>query len=147
VPTFYALDRQKIPVIASLVSIAFNIAFCLLLTPTYGFKILALATTLSMLLNSAIQSWILKKDLSLSTGFFFSKRIFKVLAATVLSGVILELFFKPEFFSQPFLTKCVTLTAQISATGILYATFLVLMGERSAVNAVVSKFTKKFAKK
>ncbi|MFL5784728.1 MAG: murein biosynthesis integral membrane protein MurJ [Bacteriovoracaceae bacterium] len=147
VPTFYALDRQKIPVVASLVSIAFNIGFCLLLTPTYGFKILALATTLSMLLNSGIQSWVLKKDLNLSAGFFFSRRIFKVLAATVLSGAVIEVFFKPEFFSQPFITKCVTLTAQISAIGLLYATFLVLMGERSAVNAIVSKITKKFARK
>lgn len=147
VPTFYALDRQKIPVMASLASIAFNIGFCLLLTPVYGFKILALATTLSMLLNSAIQSWVLKKDLSLSWGFFFSRRIFKVLAATFLSGVIVEIFFKPEFFSQPFITKCVTLTAQIGTIAILYATFLVLMGERSAVKAIVSKVTKKFAKK
>jgi putative peptidoglycan lipid II flippase len=147
VPTFYALDRQKIPVLASVGSIAFNIAFCLLLTPKYGFKILALGTTLSMLANSVIQSWILKKDLDLSWGFFFSRRIFKVLAATLATGLLLETFFKPEFFSQPFLTKCVTLTAQISSVGILYATFLVLMGERSAVNAMLSKITKKFARK
>ena len=147
VPTFYALDRQKIPVIASLTSIAFNIAFCLFMTPLYGFKILALGTTLSVLVNAAIQSWFLRKDLDLSWGFFFSRRIFKVLAATLGTGIILHMFLKPEFFSQPFLTKCITLTVQMSAVGILYATFLVLMGERSAVNALASKITKKFAKK
>lgn len=147
VPTFYALDRQKIPVISSLFSIAFNIAFCLLLTPVYGFKILALGTTLSVLVNAAFQSWVLKKDLSLSWGFFFSRRIFKVLAATILTAVIMEMFFKPEFFTQPFITKCVTLTAQMSAVTILYATFLVLMGERSAVNSMLSKITKKFTRK
>ncbi len=147
VPTFYALDRQKIPVIASLVSIGFNIAFCLFMTPHYGFKILALGTTLSVLVNAGIQSWYLRKDLDLSWGFFFSRRIFKVLAATLGTGIILHMFLKPEFFSQPFLTKCITLTVQMSAVGILYATFLVLMGERSAVNALASKITKKFAKK
>lgn len=147
VPTFYALDRQKIPVIASLVSIAFNIAFCLLLTPVYGFKVLALGTTLSVFVNSALQSWILKKDLELSWGFFFSRRIFKVLAASILTAFILEMFLKPEFFSQPFFTKCVTLTAQMSAVAILYASFLILLGERSAVNAIVSKISKKFGRK
>lgn len=147
VPTFYALDRQKIPVLGSLFSIGFNIAFCLLLTPLYGFKILALGTTLSVLVNAVFQSWILKKDLALSWGFFFSRRIFKVLAATIATGILVETFLKPEFFSQPFITKCVTLTAQISSVGILYATFLVLMGERSAMKAISSKITKKLARK
>jgi putative peptidoglycan lipid II flippase len=86
VPTFYALDRQKIPVIASLLSIAFNIVFCLLLTPVYGFKILALGTTLSVFVNSLFQSWVLKKDLALSWGFFFSSRLMKVVGATCLSA-------------------------------------------------------------
>lgn len=147
VPTFYALDRQKIPVMASLFSIAFNITFCLILTPIYGFKVLALGTTLSVLVNAAVQSWVLKKDLELSWGFFFSRRIFKVLAASVISAVLLTQFFKPEFFSQSFLTKAVTMTAQISFVCILYASCLVIMGERSAVNAVLTKFTKKLSKK
>lgn len=147
VPTFYALDRQRIPVIASLISIGFNIAFCLFMTPIYGFKVLALGTTLSVLVNAMIQSWFLRKDLDLSWGFFFSRRIFKVLAATLATGFVLQMFLKVEFFSQPFLTKCVTLTVQMSVVGVLYASFLVLMGERSAVNALASKITKKFAKK
>lgn len=147
VPTFYALDRQKIPVIASLFSIAFNISFCLLLTPVFGFKILALGTTLSVLVNSVIQSYILKKDLDLSWGFFFSPRMFKVLASTILTALIVEMLLKVEFYSQPFIAKCFFVAAQISAVGLLYATFLVLMGERAAVNAVVAKFTKKFKKK
>lgn len=147
VPTFYALDRQKIPVIASLLSIGVNISFCLLLTPTYGFKILALGTTLSVLVNSIFQSIVLKKDLDLSLDFFFSQRIFKVLASTLATAVIIEFLFKVDFFNQPFIAKCFYLSAEIFAIGALYATFLVLMGERSAVKAVTSKFTKKFARK
>ena len=147
VPTFYALDRQKIPVLASLFSIAFNIAFCLILTPVFGFKILALGTTLSVLVNSAIQSFILKKDLELSWRFFFSTRILKVVGATAGCAIIVETLLKTDFFSQPFITKCLYLTMEISAIGALYISLLLLMGERSAVNALLGRFTKKFRRK
>lgn len=143
VPTFYALDRQKIPVIASLCSIAFNIAFCLALTPVFGFKILALGTTLSMLVNSFFQSFVLKKDLELPLGFFFSLRIWKIIGASASSAVIAMVFLKVEFFSQPFLSKCFYLTAQIMAVCALYVSFLVIFGERAAVRALLEKVTKK----
>jgi putative peptidoglycan lipid II flippase len=144
VPTFYALDRQKIPVIASLLSIGFNIAFCMLLTPVWGFKILALGTTLSVLVNSGFQSWVLKKDLSLSWGFFFSPRMYKVIGATFGSAVVVETLLKVEFFTQPFWSKCFYLGAQISAVFALYVTLLMLMGEREAVRVLLAKVTKKF---
>lgn len=147
VPTFYALDRQKIPVLASLFSIAFNICFCLLLTPIYGFKILALGTTLSVLVNSVFQSWILKKDLSLSWNFFFSSRMLKVVGATLVSILAVEMFLKVEFFSQPFLTKCFYLIVQISVICGLYLVSLLAMGERAAYNALLEKVTKKFRRK
>lgn len=144
VPTFYALDRQKIPVIASMLSIAFNIAFCLILTPTFGFKILALGTTLSVLINSVFQSWILKKDLSLPLKFFVSARIIKVIAATVGSAVLIETFFKVEFFSQPLLMKAFTLFAEIFAVCALYVSILMILGERGIVTGVIQKLTQKF---
>ena len=144
VPTFYALDRQKVPVMASIFSIAFNIVFCMALTPVYGFKILAMGTTLSMLVNSCIQSWVLKKDLSLSVKFFFSNRFWKVIGATVGCMIIAETLLKVEFFSQPFFSKCFYLGAQILAVCSLYVTILLLLGERSAVNALLEKVTKKF---
>ena len=147
VPTFYALDRQRIPVIASLCSIAFNVSFCLLLTPIYGFKILALGTTLSVFVNSAFQSYVLKNDLELGWNFFFSSKILKVLAATLASALVVEYFLKFDYFSQPFSYKAVILAAQISAAAALYLGSLVLFGERAAVRAVVGKFTKKLKKK
>lgn len=147
VPTFYALDRQKIPVIASLCSIGFNITFCLLLTPVYGFKILALGTTLSVFVNASFQSWILKKDLTLGWNFFFSPRIMKVLVSTIVTSLVISFLLKVEFFSQPFSMKCLYLSAQISVAVSLYMGLLVLMGERAAVRAIILKFTKKFNKK
>ncbi len=147
VPTFYALDRQKIPVIGSLLSIAFNICFCLTLTPIYGFKILALGTTLSVFVNSAFQSWVLRHDLNLPWSFFFSPRILKVILATLLSVAVVEFLLKFEFFSQPFIMKCFLLTSQITVVGAVYFGFLILTGEREAVRATLSKIQKKFKKK
>jgi putative peptidoglycan lipid II flippase len=147
VPTFYALDRQRIPVIASLFSIGFNISFCLLLVPFFGFKILALGTTLSVLVNALIQSWVLKKDLHLSLGFFFSPRIFKIAASSLATAVIVEILLKVDFYSQPLWMKILFVGAQIGAITALYVTFLVLLGERSGVNALLSKLTKKFKAK
>jgi putative peptidoglycan lipid II flippase len=147
VPTFYALDRQKIPVMASLLSIAFNISFCLLLTPIFGFKILALGTTLSVLVNSGFQSLVLKKDLKLSWGFFFAPRIFKVIGATFGTAVIVETLLKVEFFTQPFINKCFYLGAQISAVCLLYGAFLLMMGERAVVNALLEKISRKIKRK
>lgn len=147
VPTFYALNRQKIPVIASLMSIGFNITFCMLLTPIYGFKVLALGTTLSMLVNSGFQSWILRKDLDLGWNFFFSRRVLKVFAATIGSALTVNFILKVEFFSQPFVIKCLIMGAQIGAVGVLYALYLVILGERKAVNALLEKVTRRFRKK
>jgi putative peptidoglycan lipid II flippase len=147
VPTFYALNRQRVPVIASLMSIGFNITFCLLLTPIYGFKVLALGTTLSMLVNAGFQSWMLKKDLDLDWDFFFSPKVLKVFAATLVSALIVSFGLKVEFFTQPFMVKCLIVAAQISAVGLLYGAILMILGERAAVMALVAKITKKFKRK
>ena len=147
VPTFYAINRQKIPVIASLMSIGFNITFCLFLTPIYGFKILALGTTLSMLVNSGFQSWVLKKDLRLGWNFFFSAKVLKVFVATIASALIVNFGLKVDFFDQSFLSKCFLVAAQIGAVGLLYVVTLMILGERAAVTSVTSKITKKFKRK
>ena len=147
VPTFYALNRQRVPVIASLMSIGFNITFCLILTPIYGFKVLALGTTLSMLVNAGFQSWMLKKDLDLDWDFFFSPKVLKVFAATLVSALIVSFGLKVEFFTQPLMVKCLIVAAQISVVGLLYGAILMILGERAAVMALVGKITKKFKRK
>ena len=147
VPTFYALDRQKVPVLASIFSIAFNISFCLLLTPVYGFKILALGTTLSVLVNACILGVVLKQDLALSTSFFFNPRMAKVLAASFVSAFILEALIKVELFGQPFAIKSLLVAAEIGSVALLYGGTLLLLGERAAVHAILGKLSKKFKRK
>ncbi|MBK24283.1 MAG: murein biosynthesis integral membrane protein MurJ [Halobacteriovorax sp.] len=83
-PTFFTLDRPKIPVFISVGSIIFNIVFCVSLVPIYGFKILALGTSVSMFLNSTAQSIFLRKYLELPGSFFFNRRVGK----TIIGGAL-----------------------------------------------------------
>ena len=72
-PTFYALDKEKIPVGISLFSILVNIVFCLSLVDEYGFVILALGASLSIIVNSLLQILFLKKSLISGWDFLFQK--------------------------------------------------------------------------
>jgi hypothetical protein len=113
----------------------------------FGFKILALGTTLSVFVNSAFQSFALKKDLSLSWKFFFSTRVFKVVGASVGTAIVVHTLLKVEFFSQPFITKCLFLGTQILAICTLYLSFLFILGERSADKVLLEKVTKKLRRR
>lgn len=148
VPTFYAIDRQRIPVIASLASVAFNIAFCWFMTPIYGFEMLALGTTLSMMLNCLIQCWFINKDLALGHGFFFSMRIVKLFLATGVMAVVSELM--SPLVSQysttvihEFLVLCFIGSASLAA----FLFSLATMGEGQAARELVRKFTARFKKR
>ena len=143
VPTFYALDRQKVPVLASLVSIAFNISFCLILTPRYGFKILALGTTLSVLVNALILSITLKKILSLPLDFYLNKRMLKIIVASSLAWGSLSLWGMVDFFNQSIWLKALILGSQMLGILVVYALSLMIFGERSAVEGFMSKILKK----
>ena len=82
-PTFYALDRPKIPVMASLVSIGFNIVFCLATVDRYGFYFLSLGTSISMFLNVGIQAVFLSRSLGVGWEFFISSRMLKIVGANI----------------------------------------------------------------
>ncbi len=53
-PAFYALDRARVPMIASVLAVATNVTMNALLHPIYGYRILALGTAAAALLNFAI---------------------------------------------------------------------------------------------
>ena len=54
-PAFYALHRSRIPVIASLVSVAVNIALNVVLIRVMGYAGLALGTSVASIVNASIQ--------------------------------------------------------------------------------------------
>lgn len=98
-PTFYTLDKPKIPVYLSSVSIFLNIIFCSLLVKDYSFQVLALGTTLSMVFIILSQSYFLTKILDLDLKFFFPTRFFKISIAGILCFVA-TVFAKKYFISD-----------------------------------------------
>jgi len=143
VPTFYALDRQKIPVWGSFLSIFVNILFCFFLTPIYGFKILALGTTISVLVNSVFQGAVLKKEMDFGISFFFSLRMLKILTASFLSALLGYATLKTDIYTQALVFKASYLFGQISVILLSYIFALYLMGERSVIEVVLKKVTSK----
>ena len=80
-PTFFSINRPKIPIFISMGCVLFNIVFCFFFVSRYGYVVLALGTSLSIFLNVLLQIFFLKKRLGLHYAFFFNKRIFKYLLA------------------------------------------------------------------
>ena len=139
VPTFYAMDRQKVPVYSSIFSICVNILFCVALTPVYGFEVLALGTTISMFLNSSIQMFILHKDLNLPWNHFLSLRLLKVLASGLMTfSFCLELErLMPNSLS--FWHLIFHLVIKLGFVLVCYGLLLFLFGERSVVLSFLTK--------
>jgi putative peptidoglycan lipid II flippase len=139
-PTFFSVDRPKVPVFISMAAIAVNIIFCLIMVPHYGFSILALGTSLSMFLNCSLQGLFLARILKLGPSFFFSWRLLKFAIAGglcwwsvtsikgtwyLLEGALLER-------SLGFL-GCVALGAFV------YISFLLLIGEAKLIKKLLKK--------
>lgn len=143
VPTFYAIDRQKIPVMCSIFGIAFNIVFCVMLTPKYGFEILALGTSLSMFLNTGAQGIILRRDLILPWRTFFNLRLFKiVLSALIAAAGVIFLKSKLDFNNAHFVMRCVYLAVELTFIAGCYFLFCAILGERSMIQKVINRFRK-----
>lgn len=62
-PTFYALRRSRIPVIASAVSVVINVALNLALVRVLGYRGLALGTSITALVNASLQLWLLRREI------------------------------------------------------------------------------------
>ena len=141
VPTFYAIDRQKIPVYASIFGITVNIVFCVFLTPIYGFEILAIGTSLSMLLNTFVQWLILRNDLELAFTDFINLRVIKLfIAAGAASLAIYFLRANIEFTNVNFVLRCVYLSLYLLTIVLIYFLTVGILGEFKLVRGVLSRF-------
>lgn len=139
-PTFFSIDRPKIPVFISITAIAANIIFCLLMVPQYGFSILALGTSLSMMLNCFLQSVYLHKYLRLGAKFFISTRLVKFLISAGLSWLVLS-WIRPLLydFSAALLLRCVQYAICCLITVATYVAMLLVLGESKTVKAFLNK--------
>jgi putative peptidoglycan lipid II flippase len=147
VPVFYAIDRQRTPVLVSIGSIGLNIFFCWYMTPRFGFEMLALGTTLSMLVNCTILSARLGQELDLGVRFFLGARTWKLVGAGLLMAVFCEVVSRQfDFFAGGLLLKFLRLAALGVSGTVVFAIALAILGERQALLAVSRKFTARFRK-
>ena len=144
VPTFYAIDRQKIPVLCSIFGIIVNIVFCVSLTPIYGFEVLAFGTSLSIVLNTAVQMFILKSDLKIKLTDFLNLRLFKILSCAAIT-TYLSYLLKTEITpgDAGFIMKASYLSMYLVFTAMCYFLLCVIVGERQAVKKLINRFSKR----
>lgn len=137
-PTFYALDRPRVPVVVSAISIVLNIAFCLFFTPRYGFHMLALGMALSMAVNSTIQSEIVRRHLGLSLTFFLNLRLLKFLLAGTVCYLATHALASRHFDWDLGLAPKIFQLIGIAFIGVtVYAIFLLAFGEGTLLKGLV----------
>jgi putative peptidoglycan lipid II flippase len=85
-PVFYALRLSRIPVIASIASVAVNVAVNVALVRVMGYAGLALGTSIAAMVNAAIQVVLLRRHLGGIEGRQLTMTFLKILAAALAMG-------------------------------------------------------------
>ncbi len=134
VPIFYAIDKEKIPVITSIISVVVNISIALSLINIMGFSALALSASCAVIANLSLQIYYLKKYIAFSLSDIFSLKLAKFIFTAFLI-FFLGLWIKPqvEFFSESIILKLlifalISLVLVGSFLGILF-----ILGERNFI--------------
>ena len=87
-PTFYALQRSRIPVMVSAGSVLVNVALNLALVRVIGYRGLALGTSITALLNASVQLWLLRREISGIDGARIAASALRVVAAAAIMGAV-----------------------------------------------------------
>ena len=144
VPVFYTIDKQKIPVFVSITTVMINLIICVILTPIYGFEVLAIGTSFSIFLNCLIQFIFIKKNLGFSFRRILNLRYVKIILSAIITFSCCRFAFKfIDFFDSSFILKCLWITLQMSAVAIIFGGLVFAFGERRVIYAIIRKFTKK----
>jgi putative peptidoglycan lipid II flippase len=89
-PVFYALRRQRIPVLATFAAVGLSVGLSLLLHPSYGYRALALATSAGAFVNLAVLLLVFARSYG---GVFPAATLLAFLrmaAASLVMGVVLS---------------------------------------------------------
>jgi putative peptidoglycan lipid II flippase len=87
-PTFYSLRDSRTPMVASIGSVAFNVALNLLLVRQFGHRGLAMGTAIAALLNAGVLLWLLRGRLrGLDGGALFTAFV-KITIASLVMGIV-----------------------------------------------------------
>ncbi len=83
-PTFYALERSRVPVALSIGAVALNLTLCVVLLPWLGYRGLALGPSVAALANAGMLVWLLSRHLDGLEGRRLAGTLVRILAASTL---------------------------------------------------------------
>ncbi len=81
-PTFYALQKSRIPVMVSAGSVVVNVSLNVWLVGVMGYRGLALGTSITALLNASLQLWLLRRELHGLDGARLMASLIRIAAAS-----------------------------------------------------------------
>jgi len=87
-PTFYALQRSRIPVMVSAASVIVNVGLNLTLVRIMGYRGLALGVSITALINAAVQLWLLRREIHGLEGARIVFSAIRVVAAAAVMGAV-----------------------------------------------------------
>ena len=87
-PTFYALQRSRVPVMVSAGSVLVNVVLNLALVRVMGYRGLALGTAISAILNASVQLLLLRREINGLEGSRIAASLGRVLIASAVMGLV-----------------------------------------------------------
>lgn len=129
VPAFYALDKTKIPVIASFMAIAVNVLIVILTIDSYQHRAIALATSGTMLLNFLFLMSVLYISLGGYSLRYLALSTAKIIIATLVLALILMALraYGGSWWHGSIIEQAAILAFAISVAGLFYICTLYLL--------------------
>ena len=87
-PTFYALQRSRIPVMVSAGAVVVNVGLNLTLVRVMGYRGLALGVSITALINATVQLWLLRREIAGLEGRRISSSTARTVAAAAIMGAV-----------------------------------------------------------
>lgn len=85
-PTFYALQRSRVPVMVSAGSVVVNVALNLALVRVMGYRGLALGTSITAVVNATVQLLLLRREINGLEGGRIAASLGRVIVASAVMG-------------------------------------------------------------
>ena len=87
-PTFYALGRSRVPVMVSAASVFANVVLNITLVRSFGYRGLALGTSITAILNASVQLFLLRREIHGLEGTRIAASFVRVIIASAVMGAV-----------------------------------------------------------
>lgn len=87
-PTFYAIGRSRVPVMVSAASVLVNITLNVTLVQVFGYRGLALGTSITAIVNASVQLFMLRREIHGLEGARIAASFARVIAASAVMGLV-----------------------------------------------------------